>query len=165
MYLSFPDSHAIDWERLRDITVEIYGFCYVSKRPEADHGGAVHYCPQKGVSWYTNSFMPVIAVEEAPGSSGMCLCIAGELTRAVRLWTLFSFGLICLLQYIFIRAWLDGLWENPFAAFLPAVMFSLWLILSHLIMSFATKAFAEKYRAKLEEFMPPEEKVRFSTFS
>ena len=89
VYLSFPDRQAVDWERLRAISVEIQGFCYASEKPEADHGGAVHYCPQKGVSFYTNSFMPVIAVEEAPGSSGVCLCIAGELTRAVRRWTLF----------------------------------------------------------------------------
>ena len=156
VYLSFPEYHSVDWERLRAVSVEIHGFCYASKRPEADHGNSVHYYPQKGVSFYTNSFMPVIAVEKAPGTSGVCLCIAGELTGAVRLWTLLSFVLICLLQYIFIRAWMDGLWKNPLPAFLPAVMFSLWLILSNLIMSRATKAFAGKYRAKVEEIMSPD---------
>lgn len=156
VYLSFPEYHSVDWERLRAISVEIQGFCYTAGRPEAGHGCAVLYYPRKGVSFYTNSFMPVIAVEEAPGSSGVCLCIAGECTRAVRLWTLFSSVLICPLQYIFIRAWLDGLWKHPFPAFLPAVMFSLWLILSKVIKSSAVKAFAGRYRAKLEEIMSPD---------
>ncbi len=151
IYLYFANYHSVDMELLRKISIELQGFCYISKRPEGDIGSMIYYYPQKGISFYSNSFMPVISVEAAPTASGVNLCIVGQLSRVVRLCICFSFVLMGLMQFVFIQAWRNGHWENPVLAFLPAIMFLLFFTLVYLMMSLATKAFAKKYRTKVEE--------------
>ncbi len=151
--LYFANAHSVDMELLRTISVELQSFCYLSKRPEGDIGSMIYYYPQKGISFYTNSFMPVISVEAAPTASGVNLCIVGQLSKVVRLCICISFVLICLMQFVFIQAWRNGHWENPVLAFLPAILFLLFLTLVYWMMSLGTKAFAEKYRRKVKELL------------
>ena len=151
--LYFANAHSVDMELLRTISVELQSFCYLSKRPEGDIGSMIYYYPQKGISFYTNSFMPVISVEAAPTASGVNLCIVGQLSKVVRLCICISFVLIWLMQFVFIQAWRNGHWENPVLAFLPAILFLLFLTLVYWMMSLGTKAFAEKYRRKVKELL------------
>ena len=153
IYLSFPNHNYVGLEMLSTISIELQGFCYKTITPDSENSGILHYHPKSGSLLYYNSFMPVISVEETPGSPGVCLSIVGKLPKKVQSGLMVFYVLICLLQCYLIILSVNGSLGNPFVAFIPIIIFAFLFILSQQTMSLATKAFAKKYKIKIKELL------------
>lgn len=150
LILSFSNDRSISLKLLKTISIDLQGCCYSSRRYEDDDSGVILYYPKSNSLLFYNSFLPIIAVKVEASSSGLVLIVVGKLIKSVRFILSFFYVILGLLQCFLIKTCLDGFLETPFAAFIPVIIFAFLFILSSIIKYFATKAFAVKYRAQIE---------------